>query len=260
MKHQFYGEKRQRFSFRKLSVGLVSATIGSFFLSGQITGDLTSVKAAEIQSQQSAHVKYHYVVESELTEAEKSALIREIPKYVEDASETYYLVYRPTTQGDSSGVLPKTGHSGLWESTFTAMGLALLVLVVVRGRNGKRYLSSILLITGMGSMLLSPTVLAVTNIELAAYNQSLNLGLGDALPAPLKIDGYDYIGYLKNEEQNDSHLAHSAHKENPTLDLEKEKGSELKPSETNLDMKEIVSDKGDALTEEEREASTKTSM
>ena len=254
MTHQFYGEKRQRFSFRKLSVGLVSATIGSFFLSGQITGDLTSVKAAEIQSQQSAHVKYHYVVESELTEAEKSALIREIPKHVEDASETYYLVYRPTTQGDTSGVLPKTGHSGLWESTFTAMGLALLVLVVVRGRNGKRYLSSILLVTGMGSMLLSPTVLAVTNIELAAYNQSLNLGLGDALPAPLKIDGYDYIGYLKNEEQNDSHLAHSALKENPTLDLEKEKGSELKPSETNPDMKEIVSDKGDALTEGEREA------
>ena len=254
MKHQFYGEKRQCFSFRKLSVGLVSATIGSFFLSGQITGDLTSVKAAEIQSQQSAQVKYHYVVESELTEAEKSALIREIPKYVEDASETYYLVYRPTTQGDSSGVLPKTGHSGLWESTFTAMGLALLVLVVVRGRNGKRYLSSILLVTGMGSILLSPTVLAVTNIELAAYNQSLNLGLGDALPAPLKIDGYDYIGYLKNEEQNDSHLAHSALKENPTLDLEKEKGSELKPSETNPDMKEIVSDKGDALTEGEREA------
>ena len=254
MKHRFYGEKRQRFSFRKLSVGLVSATIGSFLLSGQMAGGLTSVKAAEIQSQQSAQVKYHYVVESELTDAEKSALIREIPKYVEDASETYYLVYRPTTQGDSSGVLPKTGHSDLWESTFTAMGLALLVLVVVRGRNGKRYLSSILLVTGMGSILLSPTVLAVTNIELAAYNQSLNLGLGDALPAPLKIDGYDYIGYLKNEEQNDSHLTHSAQKENPTLDLEKEKGSELKPSETNLDMKEIVSDKGDALTEEEREA------
>ena len=254
MKHQFYGEKRQRFSFRKLSVGLVSATIGSFFLNGQMAGGLTSVKAAEIQSQQSAQVKYHYVVESELTEVEKSALIREIPKYVEDASETYYLVYRPTTHVDSSGVLPKTGHSGLWESTFTAMGLALLVLVVVRGRNGKRYLSSLLLVTGMGSMLLSPTVLAVTNIELAAYNQSLNLGLGDALPAPLKIDGYDYIGYLKNEEQNDSHLAHSVQKENPTLDLEKEKGSELKPSETNLDMKEIVSDKGDALTEEEREA------
>ena len=69
------------------------------------------MKAAEIQSQQSAQVKYHYVVESELTETEKSALIREIPKYVEDASETYYLVYRPTTQGDTSGVLPKTGHS-----------------------------------------------------------------------------------------------------------------------------------------------------
>ena len=254
MKHQFYGEKRQRFSFRKLSVGLVSATIGSFFLNGQMAGDLTSVKAAEIQSQQSAQVKYHYVVESELTEAEKSALIREIPKHVEDASETYYLVYRPTTQGDSSGVLPKTGHSGLWESTFTAMGLALLVLVVVRGRNGKRYLSSILLVTGMGSMLLSPTVLAVTNIELAAYNQSLNLGLGESLPAPLRIDGYDYIGYLKNAEKKESYLAHSAQKYNPSLDMEKEKDSELKPSETNPNTKEIVSDKEDGLTEQDREA------
>ena len=254
MKHQFYGEKRQRFSFRKLSVGLVSATIGSFFLSGQITGDLTSVKAAEIQSQQSVQVKYHYVVESELTEAEKNALIREIPKHVEETSETYYLVYRPTSQELSSGVLPKTGHSGIWESIFTLTGLALLVLVVARGRNGKKYLSSILLVTGTGSILLAPTVLAVTNIELAAYNQSLNLGLGESLPAPLRIDGYDYIGYLKNAEKKESHLVHSAQKEIPALDMEKEKDSELKPSETNPNTKEIVSDKGDGLTEQEREA------
>ena len=253
MKHQFYGEKRQRFSFRKLSVGLVSATIGSFFLSGQIAGGLSSVKAAEISHQKTAQVKYNYVVESELTEAEKNALVREIPKHVEETSETYYLVYRPTSQELSSGLLPKTGHSGIWESIFSAAGLALLVLVVARGRNGKKYLSSILLVTGMGSILLAPTVLAVTNIELAAYNQSLNLGLGESLPAPLRIDGYDYIGYLKNAEKKESHLVHSAQKENPTLDLE-EKDSELKPSEKNPNTKEIVSDKGDGLTEQDREA------
>ncbi len=49
-----------------------SATIGSFFLSADNWG-LDFLKAAEIQSQQSAQVKYHYVVESELAEAEKSA-------------------------------------------------------------------------------------------------------------------------------------------------------------------------------------------
>ena len=252
-KHQCYGEKRQRFSFRKLSVGLVSATIGSFFLSGQIAGGLSSVKAEDISHPKTAQVTYHYVVESELTEAEKNALVREIPKHVEETSETYYLVYRPTSQELSSGLLPKTGHSGIWESIFSAAGLALLVLVVARGRNGKKYLSSILLVTGMGSILLAPTVLAVTNIELAAYNQSLNLGLGESLPAPLRIDGYDYIGYLKNAEKKESHLVHSAQKENPTLDLE-EKDSELKPSEKNPNTKEIVSDKGDGLTEQDREA------
>ncbi len=40
----------------------------------------------------------------------------------------------PATQADSFRVLPKTGHSVL--GILTAMGLA-LVLVVVRGRNGR---------------------------------------------------------------------------------------------------------------------------
>lgn len=37
VKHQFYGVKRQHFSLRKLSVGLISATIGSFFF-GSVAG------------------------------------------------------------------------------------------------------------------------------------------------------------------------------------------------------------------------------
>ena len=53
-------------------------------------------------------------------------------------------------------------------------GIVLAVLVISKGKNGKRYLSSVLLVTGLGSVLLSPATLAVTNIELAAYNQLLN--------------------------------------------------------------------------------------
>ncbi len=40
---------------------------------------------------------------------------------------------------------------------------------------------------GSSSILLAPSVLAVTNIELAAYNQRLNLTVGDKLPKPLEI-------------------------------------------------------------------------
>lgn len=53
------------------------------------------------------------------------------------------------------------------------------------------------MITSFGTSLLAPTVLAVTNIQLASYNQSLNLGIGNHLPSPLSIEGFEYIGYLK---------------------------------------------------------------
>ena len=217
MKQWFYGEKRQRFSFRKLSVGLVSATIGSFFFSSLIAGDLSSVKATEISQGQSAQVRYYYVMESELTEAEKSILIRDIPKHVEEISESYYLVYRPKDQKLGYGALPQTGYSGVWESIFAVAGFTFLVLIFARAKSGKRYLSSILLVTGMGSVLLSPTALAVTNLELATYNQSINLGVGESLPKPLQIDGFEYIGYLKNED-NKRNILYSSHKDKSLVD------------------------------------------
>ena len=217
MKQWFYGEKRQRFSFRKLSVGLVSATIGIFFFSSLIAGDLSPVKATEISHGESAQVSYYYVMESELTEAEKSILIRDIPKHVEEISESYYLVYRPKDQKLGYGELPQTGYSGVWESIFAVAGFTFLVLIFARAKSGKRYLSSILLVTGMGSVLLSPTALAVTNLELAAYNQSINLGVGESLPKPLQIDGFEYIGYLKNED-NERNILYSSHKDKSLVD------------------------------------------
>ena len=202
MKKRVTGDIYQRYSFRKLSVGLVSATIGSFFLCTTMGGVVSSVEAAEVSANQSTVVQYHYVVESDLTEAEKAAIVKELPKFAEENSDAYYLVYRPTSQESLSGKLPKTGESGLLGAAFAATGLALVVLVLARGKNGKRYLSSILLVTGLGSVLLPASVLAISSTDLAAYNQSLTLAVGDQLPEPLKIAGYQYIGYLKKEAQH----------------------------------------------------------
>ena len=199
MKHQFYGEKRQRFSFRKLSVGLISATIGSFFL-GSVDGPITHpVEAAELPANQAVQIQYKYVMESELTDAEKALVVKELPKFVEESTDAYYLVYRPKKEGRLIGNLPSTGYSGMWEAIFATAGIVLAVLVISKGKNGKRYLSSILLVTGLGSIYLSPATFAVTNIELAAYNQLLNLGLGEQLPQPLDIEDFEYIGYLKSQ-------------------------------------------------------------
>ncbi|MGT2941276.1 SIALI-17 repeat-containing surface protein [Streptococcus cristatus] len=215
MKKRVTGDIYQRYSFRKLSVGLVSATIGSFFLCTTMGGAVSSVEAAEVSANQSTVVQYHYVVESDLTEAEKAAIVKELPKFAEENSDAYYLVYRPTKQESLLGKLPKTGESGLLGAAFAATGLALVVLVLARGKNGKRYVSSILLVTGLGSVLLPASVLAISSTDLAAYNQSLTLTVGDQLPEPLKIAGYQYIGYLKKEAQHQ--LVQTGNSQLPTL-------------------------------------------
>ena len=258
MKKRVTGDIYQRYSFRKLSVGLVSATIGSFFLCTTMGGVVSSVEAAEVSANQSTLVQYHYVVESDLTEAEKAAIVKELPKFAEDNSDAYYLVYRPTSQESLLGKLPKTGESGLLGAAFAATGLALVVLVLARGKNGKRYLSSILLVTGLGSVLLPASVLAISSTDLAAYNQSLTLAVGDQLPEPLKITGYQYIGYLKKEAQHQlaqrgnsqlSALQKEASASQPDQDL-KELASRPKNTEA---PKEPLLAEGAYLSEKERE-------
>ncbi|MEZ7555797.1 G5 domain-containing protein, partial [Streptococcus sp. 27098_8_134] len=258
MEKRITGDTLQRYSFRKLSVGLVSATIGSFFLSTAIGGNTSTVEAAEVSAGKTVPVHYHYVVESELTEAEKNAVVKELPKFVEENSDAYYLVYRPKTQGLSAKSLPKTGYSSLWEATFAAAGLTLAVLVIARGRNGKRYLSSILLVTGLGSILLAPSVFAVTNIELAAYNQRLNLTVGDKLPEPLEIAGFEYVGYLKSGEQGKenaagSHQLPTAQKDLSAVEVDQQAGKSASLSGNQGTANKPVSTETDKLTEQEKE-------
>ena len=258
MKKRVTGDIYQRYSFRKLSVGLVSATIGSFFLCTTMGGVVSSVEAAEVSANQSTLVQYHYVVESDLTEAEKAAIVKELPKFAEDNSDAYYLVYRPTSQESLLGKLPKTGESGLLGAAFAATGLALVVLVLARGKNGKRYLSSILLVTGLGSVLLPASVLAISSTDLAAYNQSLTLAVGDQLPEPLKITGYQYIGYLKKEAQHQL-----AQRGNSQLSALQKEASASQPDQQLKDLasspkhteapKEAQPAGGDHLSEKERE-------
>ena len=258
MKKRVTGDIYQRYSFRKLSVGLVSATIGSFFLCTTMGGAVRSVEAAEVSVNQPTLVQYHYVVESDLTEAEKAAIVKELPKFAEENSDAYYLVYRPTRQESLLGKLPKTGESGLLGAAFAATGLALVVLVLARGKNGKRYLSSILLVTGLGSVLLPVSVLAVSSTDLAAYNQSLTLAVGDQLPEPLKIAGYQYIGYLKKEAQHQ--LAQTGNSQLPAPQKEtpaSQPDQQLKdladrPKNTEVP-KEAQTAGGDHLSEKEKE-------
>ncbi|MFS9134780.1 ZmpA/ZmpB/ZmpC family metallo-endopeptidase [Streptococcus mitis] len=179
------GEERQNFSLRKLSVGLVSVAVACFFLMG--TGLQT------VSAQESHTVNYTYVLESDLTDEEKALLVTSLPQVAEESDATYYLVYRPNK------VLPNTGTSSSLETAALVAGLSLLIVVVLKGRDGKSKISRFLLVTSLGSQLLSPTVLALTSETLAAYNTQLSVQAGDALPAPVDIPGYTYLGFVENK-------------------------------------------------------------
>ena len=98
---KYFGEKQQRFSFRKLSVGLVSATISSLFF-------MSVLGSSSVDAQETKGVHYKYVTESELSSDEQNKLIYDIPTYVENDDETYYLVYKLNSQ-NQLGELPNTG-------------------------------------------------------------------------------------------------------------------------------------------------------
>ena len=194
------GEERQNFSLRKLAVGLVSVAVACFFLMG--TGLQT------VSAQESHAVNYTYVLESDLTDEEKTLLVTSLPQVAEESDATYYLVYR------ANQVLPNTGTSSSLGTVALVAGLSLLIVVVLKGRDGKSKISRFLLVSALGSQLLSPTALALTSETLAAYNTQLSVQAGDALPAPVDIPGYTYIGYVKNKvdvvKQSDKQKAHDS--------------------------------------------------
>ena len=187
MKQKYTGEKRQIFSMRKLSVGLVSVIVGNFFLMG--TGFQT-VSAKNVETS----VQYKYVTESELSEEEKTLLVKELPQLAEEYDDAYYLVYRPEK------FLPKTGMNATVDSILMLSGLGLLVVVVTKGKNKKKKLVHMLMLTSMGVQLIPTNVFAISNEILSSFNTQFSIEIGDHLPKPLEIEGFQYIGYLKTQK------------------------------------------------------------
>lgn len=185
-----FSEKRERFAFRKLSIGLVSATIASLFF-------LTSIATASSVSTQS--INYTYVTEEELTDAEKELIIRDLPGLAQATDSTYYLVYRPVVStGSDSKILPETGV--LENSAMVVAGLSLLIIAVKLGKKGKKEFAGVIILAATGASFLAPTGSALTSHILAQFNHAVERSAGQALPAPAEIEGYVYVGYFKDSK------------------------------------------------------------
>ena len=192
---KFFGEKQNRFSLRKLAIGLVSASISSLFF-------VSIASSGTVFAQENVSVHYKYVTDTELSSHEKDLIVKDFPNIAEDSESTYYLVYRMDKKAQL-GQLPHTGeHSNLVTvlSGGTIASIGLLIFAVSRKKGKKKALLKVVLITGMGSGLVS-SVQAIENQLLLQYNQEYQLSQGDSLPLPRVLSGYTYLGYIKQDKK-----------------------------------------------------------
>ena len=192
---KFFGEKQHRFSLRKLAIGLVSASISSLFFVSIASG-------GTVFAQENVSVHYKYVTDTELSSHEKDLIVKDFPNIAEDSESTYYLVYRMDEKAQL-GQLPHTGeHSNLVTvlSGGALASIGLLIFTVSRKKGKKKALLKVVLITGMGSGLVS-SVQAIENQLLLQYNQEYKLSQGASLPLPRVLSGYTYLGYIKQDKE-----------------------------------------------------------
>ena len=192
---KFFGEKQHRFSLRKLAIGLVSASISSLFF-------VSIASSGTVFAQENVSIHYKYVTDTELSKQEKDLIVKDIPKVAEESESTYYLVYRMDEKAQL-GQLPHTGeHSNLVTvlSGGALASIGLLIFAVSRRKGNKKALLKVVLITGVGSGLVS-SVQAIENQLLLQYNQEYQLSQGDSLPLPRALSGYTYLGYIKQDKE-----------------------------------------------------------
>ena len=188
---KYFGEKQQRFSFRKLSVGLVSATISSLFF-------MSVLASSSVEAQETKGVHYKYVTDSELSSDEKNQLVYDIPTYVENDDETYYLVYKLNSQNQLAE-LPNTGSKNEMQALVAGASVAalgILIFAVSKKKVKNKTVLHLVLVAGIGNGVLV-SAHALENHLLLNYNTDYELTSGEKLPLPKEISGYTYIGYIK---------------------------------------------------------------
>ena len=138
------------------------------------------------------------MTESELSSEEKNQLVYDIPTYVENDDETYYLVYKLNSQNQLAE-LPNTGSKNEMQVLVAGASLAalgILIFAVSKKKIKNKTVLHLVLVAGIGNGVLI-SAHALENNLLLNYNTDYELTSGEKLPLPKEISGYTYIGYIK---------------------------------------------------------------
>ena len=183
-----------KFSIRKLSLGAAPVVIGALFF-----GIHTPSEA--FANENNTNVKYTYLAENELTEAEKSLIKKSIPENIKN-NETYYMVYKkeeqPSVKPTEVTALPNTGQSSIPVAGL-GIGTAVLVVLLISKKYRNKVLS-VVLIGAMGQSIIMPFhTFAFENKELVQHNTQATVTDSTELTnGVININGYRYVGYFTN--------------------------------------------------------------
>ena len=182
-----------KFSIRKLSLGAAPVVIGALFFGSHAPSEA-------LANENNTSVKYTYLAENELTEAEKSLIKRSIPNNVKN-NETYYMVYKKEAQTSTKSTtelksLPNTGQSSLPVAGL-GIGTAVLVVLLMSKKHRNKVLSVVLIGTMGQSIVMPYQSFAFENKELVHYNTQTTVTDSTELAnGVINIDGYRYVGYF----------------------------------------------------------------
>mgnify|MGYP001020221628 CR=1 FL=1 len=190
----------QRFSIRKFSAGIASVIVGSFFASALISPAVNAqatTPASNTHSQaKQVTTQYQYLAIEELTWAQRQAIKAGTPSQIAQTDQVYYFVYQ-AKQGARQ--LPVTGEGSALLGL--AAGATLIVFAVGLIRDKKKALTSLMLVTLAGQVVLVPNSQAAQARLLEQFNQSFQTPVGQTLPNPqVQIEGYEYVGYFASQE------------------------------------------------------------
>ena len=181
-----------KFSIRKLSLGAAPVVIGALFFGSHAPSEA-------LANENNTSVKYTYLAENELTDAEKTLIKGIIPNDIKN-NETYYMVYKKEAQTSAKPTelksLPNTGQSPL---PVAGLGIGTAVLVVlVMSKKYRNKVLSVVLIGAMGQSIVMPyQSFAFENKELVRYNTETTVAnSAELVNGVINIDGYRYVGYF----------------------------------------------------------------
>ncbi|MGX7777130.1 ZmpA/ZmpB/ZmpC family metallo-endopeptidase [Streptococcus pluranimalium] len=196
MKSFFYEQFRQRFSIRKLTIGVVSASLGMVLLASVPPLERVSADQVNHKIDNRVAIDYVYLRYEDLSDQQKKALVLTNQDFKDEVAESdarYTFIYQ---DDQVLSVLPNTGDINP-NLLALAGGLGIIAVLVIPKKYRHKTMVTVIIVTGVGISKASALETWVGDL----LREHFTLLVGESLPQPRQFnDGYLFKYYLKEKK------------------------------------------------------------